>query len=250
MLTGLHDREPFHDLGRPAPASIGLLPPEIEETVNRLLAICQHRLSKGGLLWLAGGWRSEAALYRVLTLTLARLRRREGITTLVAGELFIEAEAPARPDADVAVLLEATAYTDLSRWEGPRLSILTGLNSDLELEPEYFVALPRDRALFRAELRRLRDTWDRDPASRPGLTANAFGVDVPETLGGDLFVPVTTADGDTTPWRSVEGQWLAWEALKDRITPLALHETLRALNGYPTLIQRLDIRGRLRLFCS
>jgi len=238
----------FHDLGRPAPSVTGLLPLEIEEQTTHLFAICEQRLGSHGVLLIAGDWRSEAALYRVLALSLARMRQR-GLSTAIAGVPFIDAEAPDRPDVDVAVLLEARSFTNLRKWIEPqpsRLSILTALDCDLDRKADFEVHVPADRTQHRKSLLRLNESWEEDPQGRHGLVATTLGVDAPQHWRGDLLVHVATVEGMPVPWLSTESPWLAWHALKNRITGELVEQTLLELKEYPMAARRLEARWKLR----
>jgi len=80
---------------------------------------------------------------------------------------------------------------------------------------------------------------------------NAFGVDCPPGFFSsmevpDPFVGIETPAGERTGWSSVEGQWMAWEAVRQLATPEDIRAAIESLARFPSLARRLRYRAKLR----
>ncbi len=255
---------PYRCLGRPVPPVIMVPPEEIEAHAEALLGLCQRRLREGGLVIVAGDWRSEALLYQLLSLTTARLRRR-GHSVELCGVALTSDEPPPRPDVEFACLLEAPTYTALDQWtdQAPgRVAVLAGHIEEwgrLGVTPD-LVGVGQDQLDLEAALAPYRDAareafLQADSRVRSGILLNALSLDLPRAFfpaaePPPLFAALEDMAGRRLDFYSVAcGQWLVREAVRD-LWRGRQEVVARALSGLgpalaPFLIPRKRLTQRL-----
>ena len=261
MCLEIFDRLPpptYYSLGRPLRPMFALSPARIDEQVDALVSQLIERVRLGGTFLFASDWLGETSLYLVLSLSATRLRRL-GYSIAVSGTPFNSAQLPARRDVDVAVLLEAPAFGSRS-WpgatKGGRLNVVVGFISDWNQRVDLVLRAPGSEStkdLFDHRCSALRYEWraTRDITVRRGLLLNAFGVDCPPGFFSSKEVPapfvgIETLAGERTGWSSVEGQWMAWEAVRELVTPEDIRAAIQSLARFPSLVDRLRFRAKLR----
>jgi hypothetical protein len=243
--------EPFYCLERPMVALIPWTPPEFESNVQALIHLCLQRRASGGGIVLGAGWPYESAVFRLLAVAATRLRR-AGLAVEVCGTPYCSLAAPRRPEADIAILLDAPSYASLDGWlESKRgqVTVLVGPEADWLLAtalPIDFLAEGADAGFSdRAarHVRSLRDLW-RGAASevRSALLVNALGCDVPADLvalpAGAPFLPVGDGEFVTLP-----SQWLAWQAIAEFAEELdRAWESEATRRAPPALLERAAYR--------
>lgn len=247
--------QPFYCLGRPMAALIPWTPPEFEWKVGALIGLCLERRACGGRVVIGAGWPYESAVFRLLAVAATRLRR-SGLSVAVCGTSYCALAAPARPKADIAILLEAPGYAALDPWLETRRGqavVLVGPEADWRLGadlPIDFLAEGADPGFPDRAARHagyIRDLWKcADPEVRSALLLNALGCDVSQGFlsesGEAPFLAVGDDDLLTLP-----GQWLVWQA----IAPFAdeLNETWErdaTRRAPPPLLERAGHRLALR----
>ncbi|MBZ5677091.1 MAG: hypothetical protein LAP61_22840 [Acidobacteriia bacterium] len=257
----IFDRLPpptYYSLGRPLRPAFALSPARIDEQVDALTFQLIERVRSGGTYLLASDWLGETSLYLVLSLSATRLRRL-GYSVAVSGSPFSCRQLPVRHGVDVAILLEATAFNSRS-WSDAtkrgRLNVLVGCSSDWNQRVDFVVRAPSSagtKDLFNDRCSALRNKWraTRDIIVRRGLLLNAFGVDCPPGFFLSKQVPapfvcIETPAGERTGWSSVEGQWMAWEAVRELVTPEDIRVAIEPLARFPSLADRLRFRAKIR----
>lgn len=244
----------YYSLGRPLPPTFALSPMEIETQATRLVKQLVERVRPGGLFLLAGDTLFETSLYLLVSLSATRLRRL-GYSTAVCGQVFSTDRLPARPNVDVAILLEASAYSNWSTWGGTqdrRLNVFVGCVEDWGAI-DFVVGSSdseRTREAFARRLLAFDTMWklSKDAAVRRGLLLNALGVDCPPGFFRCAELPVPfehteTQTGAPTGWSSVEAQWTAWKALHKLLKPHDITSALESLVMFPQAARRLYWRA-------
>ncbi len=200
----------YRSLGRPMPPVVLEHPLAVESVCARLLAA----LGKAPVICVGGPASAEGPLLAGAA-TLASRLRRSGRTVEIRGEVLETVLAPPLPQADVAILIEAPFYADLSGWTQPeagRAVFLFGQDSEWSragVQPD--IALP---AFPEIDLRQYRKQWRTlASAGKREAFAAALGCDLvsaePE-LHDVHFASTMLSSGQ----KSINtGVWLAREEL-------------------------------------
>lgn len=176
---------PYRALGRPVPPYLGLPVEAAQAEVCRLVECCSHLHRTGGVLPVMAQWPNETLLFRTLAVAASRMKR-WGLAVCVEGFIYGRAEPPSRPDADVAILVGASMYSNLGSWmeERPgKVVLLAGCERGLRGTAPYRIcsrdesitirAMSREREAARAALSA------EDPAQVQGMLSAAMGCDLP-----------------------------------------------------------------------
>jgi hypothetical protein len=248
----------YYSLGRPLPPLFALSPAEVGAHVRSLLSAIQSRQGQGGVFRVAGDWECESSLYLVLSLAITKLRHL-GHSVAVCGEVFNTGELENPPETDYTVLLEAPAYRTWPSWaerRRGRLTLVAGPQFDWHGPVDFAISTSDGgwcQRAFKSYCATFRAVWKEssNPALRDALTLNALGVDCPPgwisvVQYSPLFAPVETQTGRSVAWWSVEGQWAAWESLRDLMTRRDLENLAHRLKAFPALARRLEVRTERR----
>src|SRR5438132_9435004 len=124
---------PSYALGRPFPGVEVASPSTIEGLVRELRAYLDAARESGRPVRVAGDGLSEKLLYQCVAIATSRMWR-DGHSVEVCGSIFAGAQVPARPNAELAVLLEAPVFEPrLGEWlraEPGRMMVLVGHVAD------------------------------------------------------------------------------------------------------------------------
>lgn len=247
---------PFYALGRPFPGVGVASPYTMEGLVRELCAHLDAARESGRPVRVAGDGLSEKLLYQCVAIATSRMWR-DGHSVEVCGSIFAGARVPARPNSEIAVLLDAPVFeprlSDWLRAHPGRVIVLVGHVADWDqvgLGVDFRPEAAGTAGILGSFVEQLKGVARRGNDESEFAYLNAAGVDLPEVAFADPtdlncpFVPLQDSRGYPLPFRSLDaGQWLA----RDVLGQIQFERLMRILERIVPEIHRAPLIARLRL---